>query len=270
MRSYKCTPLRDITDIQKTIEIQFQAVYSLRNLMAYYSTDPIRRDDYNNYKTMCEMCELPCVPLDDHAHWQSKFTEVCELLNTSSESLMNFLQTAPISMIEKLKQVTVEQHSFIGNREAHADCYYLEIFVDHKRIISMFVRNNPPFQLHFFIVNDLKYVIDGGRELPNSSLFMHSFASSLFGNVAWYTNPVGIMQDILRSKLRPESHQETPYVERQSLVKIINSNCSIFTVSTVEPAYKYHIGEFMRNLWKTKKVLLDEQLGDFCEYEVLR
>lgn len=269
MRSYKCTPLRDITNIQKTIEIQFQAVYPLRNLMAYYSTDPVRRNDYNAYKTMCEICELPFIPLDDHVHWQSKFTEVCELLNVSSESLMNFLQAVPVSMIEKLNQVIGEQHNFIGDKEAHADCYYLEIFSNHKRIISMFVRNNTPFQLHFFIVNDLKYVIDGGRELPNASLFMHSFASSLFGNVAWYTNPVGIMQDILNSKLKPESHQETPYVERQSLVKIINLNRSNFTGITAEPAYKYHIGEFMRNLWKTKKVLPDEQLGDFCDYEVL-
>ena len=113
----------------------------------------------------------------------------------------------------------------------------------------------PPIQTHFFIVNDLKYLIDDERELPSSSMFMHSFASSLFNNTYWYTDPVGNMHNILNSKLKSTSHEKTNREEEQMLIKIINAKYLHGTTNSVIPRYKFTISDFMKNLWRTQSLL---------------
>ena len=278
MRLYRSTNLHSVPvdEIKNKIEVQLECITAIEHLSIYIKNLPVGYeifgvkinqdptadakvllDKYNNTPDwLLKMTGTTLVPMNDHKYWQDKFTEVSRLLNVSSTKLLNFLQNVTSGTIDILKQVIGEQNRFINTEHKEfVDTYYLEIFIDNKRIISMFIRNIPPIQTHFFIVNDLKYLIDDERELPSSSMFMHSFASSLFNNNHWYTDPVGSMQDILNTKLKSTSHEKTNNEERQRLVKFINEKYYLGTNMSVEPAFKYVINDFMRNLWKTQSLL---------------
>lgn len=294
MRLYRSTNLylEPIDEIKNKIKVQLKCIRMIEHLSIYIKNLPlgydifgtkIDHDPTENAKTLLdnyintqdwlfEMTDTQMVPMNDHKFWQDKFTEVCKLLNVSSKKLTLFLQNIESKTIDIIKQVIGEQDKFIDtDHKQFLDTYYLEIFIDSKRIISMFIRNIPPIQTHFFIVQDLKYLIDDNKELPSSSMFMHSFASSLFNNSHWYTDPVGSMQDILNSKLKLISHEKTNREERQRLVKFINNKYYLGTINSVEPAYKYVISDFMRKLWKTRYLLKHtteddkERLSDIFE-----
>lgn len=290
MRVYKSTNLREVSprhtglSLKQTIHIQNKCAQQLKNLSIYVQNLPagymlsgerINNEPTNNAKTrLADYSNTPqwitkIIPMSSHDHWDGVFAEMCVDLDVIPALLLKFLLTDKTDAFASLSQVIGEQDRFIES-DMSSDTYYLEIFIGNQRIISMFVHDLPSIsaQTHFFIVNDLKYLIDDNRQLPNSSLFMHSFASSLFGNSAWYTNPIGSMKDILESKLKSTSYETTGAIERKTITSVINKKYYLGTTNSVEPAYKYHIGSYMRNLWKTQTVLRPaneqdkERLGD--------
>jgi len=112
-----------------------------------------------------------------------------------------------------------EQLSFINKVKEKLktcdDLYYVAIYLRDKTsphrtklIISMFVAVYPELktQQHFFITKSPYYYLyeclglDSITPLRNSSILLHSFASSLFGSTEWCTAPIESMTKILEAQ----------------------------------------------------------------------
>lgn len=207
-----------------------------------------------------------------------KFNKLISDLIVTKNQIINFLKSMTYKFIIDAQQVASEQDSYAESYSPNEKrkSYYLEIHGDMgNRIISMFVSNIPELQiqLHHFIMADLANLIKKTDILSGSSLFMHSFASNLFGNEAWYTTPVGNMGGILEYKLKKSSHskiKEQNTEKYNRLSKYIHTN-NLWTRPPVEPTYEYKITNYMKNLWKTKVGIKHtneddkEQLGRICE-----
>lgn len=168
MRSYRSTNLYSGTldEIKIKVKVQLDCINLIRHLSIYIKNLPLGYEifgvkidheptsdakailnEYNNTPVwLSKLTGTTLIPMNNHEYWQDKFIEVCKLLNVSSKKLMSFLQTADNDNINNIKQVITEQNGFIESSdiEQFVDTYYLEIFTDTKRIISMFIRNVPP------------------------------------------------------------------------------------------------------------------------------
>ena len=259
-RQYKALKMTNQNSIQYIKEITDKH-YKCCNLMKPLSiyvrnkvinpTPEARKDldEYNGNPSL-KWIGLEKINLDNTELYENNIMQVSGMLNVTKDNIIKFLLTNDYKFIHNLAQVSSEQYTYAHNEPYYNNSWYLEIY-GSNRILSMFVSNIPiiKIQLHHFILSDIKNLIENKNSLSNSSLFMHSFASSLFGNNAWYTTPIGNMQGILEYKLKVQSYTRTPQDEFNDLSKYINK---LWTNPPVQPTIKYIIGDFWKNLWKTK------------------
>lgn len=107
-------------------------------------------------------------------------------------------------------------------RSEKCDRYYVELYENNTQVISMFVWklhfDEYLLQKHFSIVKNILYSLNkfviSQREIPNSSILLHSFASTLFNSVQWYTSPMSSMAGILKKQniKFKEFDSEDPYI----------------------------------------------------------
>ncbi len=236
----------------------------VRNKLIIQTDEAIK--DLNDYNSVPEFIRKK-INLDD-GQYELNIIKITKLLNVTKEDIVNFVTNPKYSytFIFDMVQVINEQSMFISNEPYYNNSWYLEIYGKYDRYISMFVSNIPQLklQLHHFIVSDLKNLIKSDNNLANSSLFMHSFATSLFDNDYWYTTPIGNMEGILGYKLKNLSHKRTNLEEYKKISDYINK---IWTSPPVQPTFKYVINNFLKNFWKTKDSIkhnsedTKEQLG---------
>ncbi len=236
----------------------------IRNKLVIPTNEAIK--DLKDYNSVPEFIRQK-INLDDN-QYELNIIKITNLLNVTKEEIINFVTNSKYSytFISNMVQVISEQSMFINNEPYYNNSWYLEIYGKYDRYISMFVSNIPQLklQLHHFIVSDLRNLIKNDNILANSSLFMHSFAASLFDNNYWYTTPIGNMEGILEYKLKKSSHERTNLGELKEISNYINK---IWTSPPVQPTFKYIINNFLKNLWKTKDSIkhnnedTKEQLG---------
>lgn len=230
-------------------------------------------EDYNS-NPLLKFIGLKKIDLMDK-YYIEQIKHIATTLDVSVKDVCIFLLQTPINknndFFWNLDGVMREQEGVLEEllKKGRHDTYYLEILVNDERVISMLVTNleNTDAQLHYFIVKDLKHLISPKSQLGSASLFMHSFASSLFGKKSWYTEPRGNMLGIVSHHMKEYDSWSIPNRVNPKITKQVTDLKNNVYFAIPNATYKIEINNFMRNLWKTERVLphtseeTKEQLG---------
>lgn len=283
-RIYKCTKLstqHNIDYVRDLVKRYKNALDLLRPLAIYIKNlnDPSEANkkklvEYNFITDFIKTEKIEKIDMNNKDKYESSISQISKLLDLGKDELVEFIKKIDYRMLEDLDQVAWEQLYAVSTDEIYPELYYLEIYGKNDRIISMFVSNFKDYkvQMHYYITVDLRNLIKKTEILKRSSIFMHSFASSLFGNDYWYTDPIGKMDKILEEILHPESLGRTQEDKKRELSKLMDERIRRFTRHglTVNPVYQCKIGNFLMDCWKTKS-LADgkEQLNTIYDPEII-
>jgi hypothetical protein len=139
--------------------------------------------------------------------WET--TEQCRVAITfpftSYTALFQFVMNTDVKYLTDLRGVYSECELEYSSRGG-VDCtrYHVGISDSNREIITMMVKVNEQSasQIHIFIQKSIQYTLfqhfNDKKQLRNSSILLHSFASWAFGSDVWFTCPLESMATILQ------------------------------------------------------------------------
>ena len=209
------------------------------------------------------------------------------ILDDEAHLIIEFINKYDVKTIKNFIRVEKEQLNKVikpwGIPRCKRDVWFCEIRKNDQLIISVFVYQLEPIdaQVHGFIVKDLRTLIKKEIYLKYASIFLHSFASSLFGNDHWYTKPIGNMSSILKFVLgernicdyevkfngRNRCNDEMPLLINQEYSD--HNGCNFLTEINKEIT----INDYLKNVWKTSEIIKKQEMDKIngcCELGPLK